>query len=589
VLLLESALSDPVQMFLANRMGKVSPPLAQALTAADGTFALGLRRVGNLVDLRIVSDDHPEQSLQQIRVREHDWFDAKDLVLEAGVPVSGRVIETHSGTPVADATVYLASSHQSHAMTATPGRERGVPMTTGPDGTFRCANGPRQGLVNLVAEAKGFATAQILNQQLKPDGTNDFTLELELGQPIAGMVVDAAGAPVADVTVNANGLSSKTPQAGSAITANDGTFQFPSLRAGPYQLTTSSPRHAEAKVPLVMAGELEVKVVLATRGSVLLKVLAANGQAVKSYRLSLKRCFPNNPLGIGNVIDWPDRAITPADYRDHGGFALVKGMPAGDFTFQIIDQAHAKTLSPAFTIVEGGPPVEVVATLTLGGVITGTVVDDRGAPIAGAVVTTDMNGGIGDNPLGEIFRNLMPEKHTSATARTDAQGRFRLTRLAFAAYMLRASHPSYCEGNALDLKLENEGQVVDAGVIQLPLGAVIEGITQVGGEPAGQVKVTLSTAMTTENLPAAPKDGAPTRPAAGPQRGLFHAAVHSDGDGRFRLLKRVPPGTYRIAASRPASGNNLFESIFDMKESAQEVTIAPGQETVTLTFHLGRR
>ncbi|MFY9344049.1 MAG: carboxypeptidase regulatory-like domain-containing protein, partial [Planctomycetota bacterium] len=594
VMLLESALNDPVQMFLNNKLGKTSPPLASALTAPDGTFALGLRKVGKGVDLRVVSEEHPEFHLQQIKVREGDWYDAKDVQLEAGVAVSGRVVETNTKTPVANATVYLASSHQSHAMLATPGRERGVPTTTSPDGTFRFANGPRQGLVNLVAEAQGYATAQILNQQLRTDGANDFTLEVELGQPIAGVVVDANGQPVGNVTVNANGLSSKTPQAGTAVTGSDGTFQFASLRAGPYQLTTASPQHAEAKAPLVMTGEMEVKIVLATRGSVRLKVLAANGQALKSYRVSLKRWFPNNPLGIANVMDWPDRSITPADYpTDFGGeFALVKGLPAGDFRFQLTDAVHAKTLSPGFTIVEGGPPAEVIATLTLGGAIIGTVTDDRGTPIADAVIATDMNGGIAaDTGLFDIFRTMMPEKHTKATARTDAQGRFRISKLAFAEYMVRASHPNYCEGSSINLKLENEGQVVDAGVIQLALGAVLEGLTFIGGEPAGQVKVTVSTPMNVDTLPSTPKDGtpAPSQQPSGPARVLFNATVQSDGDGRFRLLKRVPPGTYKVVASRPGSGNDVFSSLLDMKESAQEVTVAPGQETVTLTFNLGRR
>jgi hypothetical protein len=597
VLLLESALNNPVEMFLNNKTGRINPPIASAQTGADGTFALGLPKVGKSIDLRVVSEEHPEFHRQQIKVREGDWYDTGDLSLELGLLVTGRVIETHSKAPVANATVYLASSHQSHAMVATPGRERGIPVTTDAAGTFRFANGPRQGLVNLVAEAQGYATAQILNQQLKLEGANEYTLEVELGQPIAGVVVDANGQPIAGVTINANGLSSKTPQ--SAITASDtdGTFLFPSLRAGPYQLTTTSQQHAEAKNPLVMTGEMEVKLVLATRGTVRLKVLAANGQAVKSYRLGLKRFFPNNPLGIANVMDWPDRSVTPADYpRDLGGdVALIKGLPAGDFRLQIQDSNHAKTLSPEFTIIEGGPPVEVTATLTLGAAIFGTVVDDRGTPVSGANIATDMNGGFaGDTPFGDIFRNMIPEKHSKATTKTDGQGRFRITRLAFADYMVRVSHPNYCEGSAIDIKLETEGQEADAGVIQLSHGAVFEGVTLIGGEPAGQVKVTVSTPMSADALPSAPARNA--APGAGQQpagqqpaaRMLFSASVQSDGDGRFRLLKRVPPGTYKIAASRPGSGNDLFKNLMDVKATGQELTVVPGQETATVTFNLTR-
>jgi uncharacterized GH25 family protein len=594
VLLLESALNDPVQMFLNNKTGRISPPVATTQTGPDGTFALGLPKVGKSIDLRVVSEEYPEFHRQQIKVREGDWYDTGDVSLELGLLVSGRVVETHSKAPVANATVYLASSHQSHAMVATPGRERGIPMTTDANGAFRFTNGPRQGLVNLVAEAQGYATAQVLNQQLKLEGANEYTLEVELGQPIAGVVVDANGQPIAGVTINANGLSSKTPQSAVTTSDTDGTFLFPSLRAGPYQLSTTSAQHAEAKNPLVMTGEMEVKLVLATRGVVRLKVLAANGQAVKAYRLGLKRYFPNNPLGIANVMDWPDRSVTPADYpRDLGGdWALIKGLPAGDFRLQIQDTNHAKTLSPEFTIIEGGPAVEVTATLTLGAAITGTVVDDRGSPVADAHVATDMNGGFAaDTGLGELFRNMIPEKHSKATTKTDAQGRFRISKLAFADYMVRVSHPNYCEGSAINIKLETEGQTGDAGVITLSLGAVLEGVTLIGGEPAGQVKVTVSTPMTADSLPQAPaRNGAgAVQPPAGPTRILFNASVQSDGDGRFRLLKRVPPGTYKITASRPGSGNDVFGALIVMKESGQELTIAPGQEIATVQFNLTRR
>lgn len=593
VFLLENMLSDMTQIFLNNKLGRTSPPLASGVTGPDGTFRLGVLKVGKGIDLRVVPEEYPEFNRQSIKVREEDWYDTGDIPLEIGLVVQGRVIETHSKAAVPNATVFLTSSQQSHTMVAAPGRERGIPTTTDSNGLFRFTNAPRMGLVNLTAEVPGYASGQVLNQMLKPDALNEFTLEVEVGQPIAGIVVDADGKPIAGASIAATGLSSKTPQTATATTGSDGAFQFGSLRAGPYQLVATSPAHAETKVPLVLTGESEVKVVMSTRGTVRLQVLAANDQPVKSYRISLKKHFPQSPASIGNVMDWADRSINPGDYpRDLGGeWALIKGLPSGDYRFQITDNAHAKTLSPAFTVVEGGPPVEVVCKLTLGGTITGTVIDDRGQPVADATVTTDMNGGLAaDTGIFEIFRSMMPEKHTKQSAKTDAQGRFRISKLAFADYMIRASHPRFCEGSAIDLKLENEGQVVDAGVIQLSLGAVVEGLTMIGGQPAGQVKVTLSTPMTQESLPTAQPGGRPTTqapPNAG--RVLFNATVQSDGDGRFRLLKRVPPGTYKATATRPSSGGDPFGTLMDIKESEQQVTVAPGQETITLTFQLPRR
>jgi hypothetical protein len=593
VYLMENLLNDMTQIFLINRgAGRMTPPVAAGQTGPDGTFELGILKVGKALDLRVVPPENPEFQRQQIKVLEGDWYDTGDILLDVGLVVQGRVVEAHSKAPVPNATVYLASSQQAHTMIAAPGRERGTPAVTDAGGGFRFATAPRLGPVNLIAEAPGYANAQLLNQMLKQDGVSEFTLELDLGQPISGVVVDVEGRPIANAKVDANGLSTKTPQMASTVSQADGTFVFETLRVGPYQVVASAPTHAETRAPLVLTGESGLKLVMQTRGTVKLSVLSSTNQPVKAYRLSLKKHYPQAPGNIGNVLDWPDRSINPSDYREwNGEWASIKGLPGGDYRFQITDQAHAKTLSPPFTIVEGGAPVEVVAKLTLGGIITGTVIDDRGQPVAGATVTTDMNGGLAaDTGILEIFRAMIPEKHTKESARTNEQGKFRLTKLAFADYMLRVAHPDYCEGTAIDIKLEEEGREYDAGVIQLALGAVVEGVTMVGGQPTGQVKVTLSTPFTPDaGLPTAGNKGG-AQPATQATRPImFNASVQSDGTGRFRLLKRVPPGTYKATATRPTSGGDPFGPLMDMKESEQQIVVQPGQQSVSLTFQLGRR
>lgn len=591
VLLLESAANNPIEIFLAQKTGRVKPPIADAVTGEDGTFQLGLRRIDKAVDFRAVSDDYPEISQQSIKVRDGDWYDMGDVRLEAGVLVTGRVVDQASKQPIPNATVLLVSSSQSYAMVAAPGRERGLPTTTDQTGAFGYPNAPRTGHVNLTAEAPGYASAQLLNQQIKPDAPNDFTIELEVGQPLSGVVVDPTGKPIAGANLAANGLSSKTPQASTTVSANDGRFEFPSLRPGPYQLTATSPHYADVKMPIVMTGELDLKVVMAQRGAVKLKVLASNNQAIKAYRIGLKRYFENSPMGIANVPEFSDRSVNPSDYPAEfaGEWAVVRGLPTGSFRFQVVDNAHAKTLSDPFSIEEGGSMVEVVVKLTQGGTITGTVIDDQGQPVADAAVSTDHNAGLAaDTPLWDIFGGMIPEKHTKSQTRTDAQGRFRISKLAYADYMLRAAHPAFCEGKAINLKLENEGQVLDAGVIQLSRGAVFSGVTMVGGLPAGQIKVTVSTPMSADMLPSAPPAGSPPSAAPQPMKPMFNATVLSDGDGKFELKKRVPPGTYKITASRQGGGNP-FDTLMDMKETERTITIQPGQEQLVEQFNLTKR
>lgn len=583
VMLIENVAMDAASIFLRNKSTKTVTPLALSQTAADGTFALGLRQPGKPCDLRIVSDEHPERNMAQLRVREGDWYDTGDIRLDFGSLVQGRVVEEDTQLGVANATVFLASSQQAHMSLATPGRERGIAALTDTSGFFRFTSAPTQGLVNLSVEAVGYASSPVQNQPLKPGVPNEFTLQVVRGEPIAGVVVDPNGKPIAGASVTATGLSTKTPQNATATTDQAGTFSFPSLRVGPYQVASTMDGFLEAREPMVMSGDTEVKLVLGERSFMKLRVLAASGSPVKAYRISLTRYFPNNPGGVGKVLDFPDRNVNPGDYpaEFRGEWAVVRGLPPGEFRLQVEDKAHAKTLSTPFSIVEGGPTPEVTVELTLGGTIVGTVIDDSGQPVADAIVTTDMNSGVAaDIGFLEMFRSMMPEKHSKRQERTDSQGRFRLTKLAFSDYMLRVAHPSFCEGTAINIKLENAGQVADAGVVQLMRGAIVEGLTTIGGVPAGQIQVTVSTPFTDQ---LAQRD-----PNQKPAMVLFNAKVISTGDGHYRLLKRVPPGSYKITAGRQGA-ENPFVGMIDMKESEQQLVVSPGQDRIEINLNLSKR
>lgn len=59
VSLMENSMNDPIKIFLQNKSGQRTPPVSSALTADDGTFALGVLQPGKSYDLRIVSDENP--------------------------------------------------------------------------------------------------------------------------------------------------------------------------------------------------------------------------------------------------------------------------------------------------------------------------------------------------------------------------------------------------------------------------------------------------------------------------------------------------------------------------------------------------
>ncbi|MEC7582742.1 MAG: carboxypeptidase-like regulatory domain-containing protein [Planctomycetota bacterium] len=575
VFLIKASTADPLQFYIAHKLRQKIDPVGQTATAEDGTFRLGVDKGGDKFDLRIVSDYHPELNHKSIRIRRHDWYDTGDLVLELGKVIRGVVVSEETGQPIPEAMVYLTNPNLTYQMLPTPGRERGIPTETNDSGFFRFDNAPAQGLVTIGAEAPGFAYAELTNQQIKPDELSEFTLKLAPGMPIAGVVVNPEGKPIRNVTVTATGVSVKLPQQSSTTTEDDGTFLLPMMRNGPYNLAVTAAGYEDAKMKHVMAGDQEVKLVLEQRGRVRLRVLSSSGVPLKSYTVSLKRYFPNNPNGIGKVPEFRNVRVTPADFE--GEFANIRNVPNGEFLFQIIEKKHAKTLTEPFQMASGEAPPEVSVTLTLGGAIRGQVVDDAGAPVAGATVVTDMNGGIAaDTGFFEIFRKFMPDKHTTKETRTNQNGEFYMSKLAFADYMLRVAHPDFCEGASMNITLETEGQEQNIGIIQLMRGAVVEGVCRVGGNPSGQIKVSIS-----------PPEGAkpPTHPDGTTER-LFSATAITDSDGYYRFSRRVPPGTYRIHAFKEAGKDDIFAKILAMKQTQRNLVIRPGQNEDVQNFEL---
>lgn len=575
VYLMEAATTDPLKVFIAQRTGQKFSPASKGLTAQDGSFALGVTTPGQAFDLRVVSTDYPELQFGGIRVRDSEWFDAGMLTLKMGVVVQGHVTMEGQGTAISGATVYMSAPNANFQALPTPGREKGVMVQTDSTGFYRFTTAPSDGLVTITAEAPEYASGERANFQPKTTELNEVNLELARGLPISGFVVDSGGKPVANAQLVATALSAKMPLSVSLRTQPDGAFTTPTLREGPYRMVITAGGFEE-KTQQAMSGENNVKIVMEQRGQVKLRVLSARGMPVKAYTLALRRYFANNPGAIGKVMDYSDKRITPADYE--GEWAIVPNIPVGEFVFQITDNDHAKTLTPPFQVAANmQQPPQVEVTLTMGAGVTGTVLDDTGAPVANATVTTDMNGGFAaEGGFFDIFKPFLPDKHTISQTKTDNMGRFKLTKLAFSEYMLRVSHPNFCEGVSLDIKLDTDGQLTDIGAVTLMQGTIIEGRCLLGGEPAGQVKVQIGP----------PENAKPQVDAQGKPKQFFAVSALTDNDGYYKMLKRVPPGTYKIHASRQAGNNDIFTPLLHMKATQRDLVITPGMPQSTQNFDL---
>ena len=83
-----------------------------------------------------------------------------------------------------------------------------------------------------------------------------------------------------------------------------------------------------------------------------------------------------------------------------------------------------------------------------------------------------------------------------------------------------------------------------------------------------------------------PEGYRPETDAEGKPKIPFSAMAMTDQDGNYRFGKRVPPGTYRIYATRNAGSKNIFDSLLDMKQTSRELIISPGQDQLRMDFNI---
>jgi len=553
VYLLPRVKLDPLALVLIHLKHQQTRPVAQTETGADGRFAIGIAEPDASYELRIVSQDCPEVGLRPISVRSGDWYDAHDIGLEPGGVVQGRVIDEVSLLGIVGARVFLTVPGLEHQLLPAPGRERGIVAVTDGNGAFRFTGAPRDGLVTLGAEADAYAYGQA-DIRIEADTPAEQTLELARGERIAGIAVDQHGQAVANATVGAIALSAKLLQS-CTTTTSDGRFELLMLRPGPYQLVASAENFEGSTAQPVVTNDLEVKLVLEQRARARLRVRSARGTPLRNYVVALRRSRADTQGTIVRVPQFRDVLVTPADHD--GDYAIIRNLPKGEFVFQIAEPNHCLTQSPPFSIATGHEPPVVEVTLTIGASITGIVVDELGQPVAGAVVATDVLAG----------GSVPPLNYTAKTTRTDGSGCFALSQLAFADYALRVVHPDFCEGTALHVKVDTDGQTRDAGSIALSRGCVVEGFCSRAGVRTGQIRVTIE-----------PPIGAEFDQSGQPER-RFSASTTSQYDGHYRLA-RVPPGTYLITSEENPSA--LFNGVRQMNQ--RELVIRVGQEQATVDF-----
>ncbi|HSF39650.1 MAG TPA: carboxypeptidase-like regulatory domain-containing protein [Thermoanaerobaculia bacterium] len=169
----------------------------EAVTGADGRFAIADLRKGDRLDLWVRAAGHRPGSVEGVAAPNEKPV---RIVLDRGVRVAGRVVDAEK-RPVPGANLSLRAER--------PGGERGLIRFVGgasasavsdEDGRF-ALEGMTPGSAELNATAAGFQPAKISDLAIPEKGLDNLEVVLERGAVIEGRVLTAGGDAVEDARV----------------------------------------------------------------------------------------------------------------------------------------------------------------------------------------------------------------------------------------------------------------------------------------------------------------------------------------------------------------------------------------------------
>lgn len=429
-----TAASGGIAMAMGSKAAAVAVAAAALLFLAGGTAFLLGRDLGEAAG-PVVPPGHRGPMPP---AAEGDAPSSPGAALDPGPPDRAALLEITvtdlSGQPVAGAAASLhlqpreeIARHALHAAAPLPAAIPALRSGTTDAGGRCLLEFPDGEVFALVVNATGYAPAA--REFPRPGTAGDRTpvaIALERACSLEGVVIDAAGKPVAGAEVRAR---NQRPPAeppwngGAATTGTDGRFRIEGLPPVAQNLT-------------VEYGPLEWKswqVRLPSTRPLTLRI-PAGGMTVLGTVVAEGTGLPVE--GASVVLDVEGREPSPLEPPSEGSSARARVVTGEDGTFRVEGVVPGR-IAGVSVLAEGflpwpartanvartdptpaGGTATVEVRLRRGGVVTGRVTDPEGAPLAGAVVQpwsrdgeTGRHGSAGScrsGPDGTFCTGLLP-------------------------------------------------------------------------------------------------------------------------------------------------------------------------------------
>jgi len=373
------------------RFDALAPPSAELLVEATGF-------VRKLVDdAEIESDATKEQAVE----------------LRPGVAAAGVVLDD-AGRPLAGAAAMATEDRDDwDDDSITPLAE----TTSAADGTFRLASLPADRPSFLHFTAKDFA---VLTIEWNPASGGRVTARLVRRGTLRGVVRDRTGRAVGGAEVVADSETDDRHE--TAKTGVDGRFAIEGLAVGgAWHVRATKTGFVESAAARFVVGGESRDVVLRSLPQIDVLILDPNGRPVDEAEVSWGAGERRTSCVAGRATIVVD---APGTYR--------------------FDVDAPRFVARSETAAVAGDEVKTVTVrLEAGASLTGVVIDDVDAPVAGAQIECSYGGSV-DRP------------YATRTATSDAAGRFRVEGLAAGGYSMRAQADGHAS-TAIDADAPSDG------------------------------------------------------------------------------------------------------------------------------------
>ncbi|HSF39514.1 MAG TPA: carboxypeptidase regulatory-like domain-containing protein [Thermoanaerobaculia bacterium] len=392
--------------------------------------------------------------------------DLGSVVLAPGVALSG-VVTDPQGRPLEGAEVWARAAADETGFFTLPVRDPGPPdALTGADGSFRLEDRAAGESLSLSARLKGYGPGEA--PRIAVPAEAPVKIVLSPASRVSGRTLGPDEKPVPGARVilmemqetNRGGRSSRMPgRFEQGVADEDGAFVFENVAPGSINLSAMAPRRQNAELQglEVRAGQelADVDLVLAPAATIEGRVLSPTGRPVPGAEVVVQEAGESGMIGFSRL-----RATADGD-----GVYFLDGVPPGPRTLAASAEGYRRTVRD-LDVRAGENALDF--DLETGLEISGRVVDDSGAPLAGAQVS---------------LRSDMPSPNMPRLL-TGADGVFRFAGLSdgtFRVFALKTGYTDTSRGQEVTLS----GSSVGSLEIKLAPGGEITG--HISGLPFDQL------------------------------------------------------------------------------------------------------